>query len=143
MNEFLRLPAHERALVVQAAALSVMFRFALWFAPFSRVRRLTARLGRGRARHAHESPRIGWAVEGVGRRLPWVDCLPQALAAFVLLSRSGYTASVRVGVARTERFAAHAWVEANGVAVVGGAEKARFTEATGADLIAARGARWA
>ena len=131
------LSTEERSLVVPAAVLLVWFRIVLWGLPFARVRAMVSRMASRRTTPVRSPEAIGRVVEALGRRLPTVDCLPQALAAFVLLSRSGYTATVRIGVAREEKFAAHAWVDCEGAAVVGGAEKARFTEATGADLIEA------
>jgi hypothetical protein len=44
------------------------------------------------------------------------DCLPRALAAFVVLRQSGLPAALRVG-ARKFPFAAHAWVEVDGESV--------------------------
>ena len=130
-----RLSSAERRLVAPAAGLLLFFQMTLWFLPFSRVRALALSMARGRASRARAPEEIGRVVEGLVRRIPMLDCLPQSLTAFVLLSRSGHAATVRVGVARDERFAAHAWVECHGVAVVGGAEKAAFTQATGADLL--------
>lgn len=68
---------------------------------------------------------VALTIRGVRRGLalarlldsrPRPDCLPRALAAFVVLRRSGVDASLRVG-ARKYPFAAHAWVEVDGLCV--------------------------
>jgi hypothetical protein len=64
-----------------------------------------------------------WAVEAVGRRLPAIGtCLTQALSAHVLLGRIGQRSDLRIGVRRdaTGTFAGHAWLEDDGVVLIGG-----------------------
>ena len=50
------------------------------------------------------------------------NCLVQAIAAGVLLGRHGYSSRLRLGVARAPdgRLEAHAWVETDGKALLGG-----------------------
>ena len=60
------------------------------------------------------------AVTAAGRAVPASNCLSEALTAWVLLSRGGHEPVLRIGVSAEERFAAHAWVECNGVVVIGG-----------------------
>lgn len=51
------------------------------------------------------------------------SCLSQALAAWWLLARRGIVTSVRIGVQKDRRgFSAHAWVERDGVIIMGGAD---------------------
>ena len=51
-------------------------------------------------------------------------CLPQALAAQLLLVRRGFPARLRLGVAKGDRgqVRAHAWMETDGRVVTGGSE---------------------
>jgi hypothetical protein len=69
-----------------------------------------------------EQRRILWAVGAVNRRLfPDRPCLTQALAARYLLSRGGISSVLRIGVARSgEDLQAHAWLERDGVVIIGG-----------------------
>jgi hypothetical protein len=76
----------------------------------------------------------------VARRfVPATTCLSQALAAQVMLTRSGHSVRLRIGVAKDQSgiLEAHAWLENQGVVVFGGvAGFSRFTalpplEATG------------
>ena len=61
--------------------------------------------------------RVVRAVQGIGRRLPGMTCLVQALAANAMLSRRGVRARVRIGVRPHARRAvpldAHAWLESS------------------------------
>jgi hypothetical protein len=64
-----------------------------------------------------------WAVRAAGRRtIRRNPCLPTALAALVFLRRAGFPAELRIGVDRPGAgvLSAHAWVESNGVVVLGG-----------------------
>lgn len=77
----------------------------------------------------HWSPEsIGWAVTTAARYVPGAKCLAQAIVAETLLLQSGFPAQIHVGVTRPgeSRLRAHAWVECDGVVVVG--EEERLSE---------------
>jgi hypothetical protein len=79
-----------------------------------------------------EAALVGYAVSRVARLLPWhPTCLPQALAARMMLRRRGVACVSHLGVFQTQPVKAHAWVTVNGRVVQGGpvrhiAEVARF-----------------
>jgi hypothetical protein len=56
-------------------------------------------------------------------------CLTQALAAQVLLARSGDQSDLRIGVTRDSngKFLAHAWLERQGAVLIGGDGSSDFT----------------
>lgn len=123
LRRFLALPGQERVLLTRAAALLWLFRIALWVLPFARTRSLAHALAeRGSSRARGPAPdRVGWAVETMARRVPKATCLVRAMTAQVLLARSGYPATMQIGVAKEEgRLHAHAWVESDGRVIVGG-----------------------
>ena len=68
--------------------------------------------------------RIVWAVRHVSRLVPMATCLTQALAAQTMLARSGVASTLTLGVdpERKARFEAHAWLEMEGRAVLGGTD---------------------
>ncbi len=73
---------------------------------------------------------IGWAVEVLGRRVPWDGrCLAQALAASGMLRRRGLEGTVSFGVCEGEStgFDAHAWLRVGSCVVTGGPASERFT----------------
>jgi len=78
--------------------------------------------GRTRTIDTGAEDRILWAVAAVNRRLfPERPCLTQALAARYLLSRGGVSSVLRIGVAREgDDLQAHAWLEREGVVIIGG-----------------------
>lgn len=90
-----------------------------------------------------------WSLEAAGKRVPWrADCVVQALAAKFWLERAGVATEFRLGVQRAGTevgpeggpgggLLAHAWLEAEGRPVSGGAPSgalARFAEAGGGPL---------
>jgi hypothetical protein len=100
-------------------------RLALSLLPFRLVHRALAAATRRslrRPRREMRSPeRITWAVQAVAARVPRASCLTQALAATLLLALHGQSATLRVGVARSDdgTLRAHAWLESHGRAILG------------------------
>ncbi len=123
LRKFLRLPAGDRALLMRTALMLGVARLALWFLPFGLARRLlTPASSIKPTTDAGLSPeRIAWAIAHAHRVIPRANCLPQALAAESLLTRSGHPVELRIGVIKTKRggLEAHAWVESEGRLVVG------------------------
>jgi len=86
--------------------------------------------GPGRAQASCSSAASGLplcALEGAVRRasrlVPGATCLAQALALRRLLVRHGHASTVQIGVTTAGGlFAAHAWVESEGVALLCGAD---------------------
>ena len=137
LDKFRRLPPAERRLLVNALLLLWAIRLGLWLLPFRTLRRLVTRF-QGHPSGLPETgsevsrlsiERIVWAVARASRSVPQATCLTQACAAQILLTRRGYPASLRIGVAKGEggQFEAHAWVETQGRVVLGGPQLARFT----------------
>ena len=130
-------------MLVEAALLLTLARIALRCAPFPRI---APRLGvflppqeaRARVsqpddpeRAARLAERIGWAVRAAARHLPFeIVCLPQAMAAHLMLRRRGVASVLHFGVAKgtTKPFDAHAWLDAAGVEVTGYPIAGAFTE---------------
>lgn len=68
-----------------------------------------------------EAQRVGRAVAGVARVLPWRPvCLPQAIATRAMLRRRSIPATCHLGMLPGTPRAAHAWVSVDGVVVQGG-----------------------
>ena len=111
-----RLPAGDRRLLSEAALLVVGARAALTLLPFRAVHRLAVRAASvpSRRRPSPSRERAAWAVRAVASRVPGTACLPEALAAYVLMSRHGHPARLCLGVRRPGSgtgLDAHAWVE--------------------------------
>jgi len=133
-RKFAGLDAERRALLVEAVACLTGARLALVFVPFprlarrlgsfvppvdSRVRDASSPAPAGHSRHAE---RIGWAVTRAARYVPFrAVCLPQAMAARIMLRRRGIRSVLHFGAAKRGRepFETHAWLDAAGVEVTG------------------------
>lgn len=134
LRRFAQVDNRRRVLVVEAVACLLAARLALLFIPFPRLaRRLgtfvpptDARAVQARAKGARQQARlaaeIGWAVTRSARYVPFkAVCLPQAMAARVMLKRRGVASVMHFGAAtgRETPLAAHAWLDAAGVEVTG------------------------
>lgn len=122
-----RVRAGDVTLFAIAGLTLLVARIAVWTLPSAYVLRVTtgrepARRLNGRTRWVVTAPRVIWSVRSAARRIPFSNCLTQALAGRFLLARFGYPSKIRVGVRRDEQaeFQAHAWLEHAGDIVIGG-----------------------
>ena len=126
LRKFLTLPATDRRLLVEAALFLAAIRLGLRLLPFRTLWRLLDRAPCPSVAAGLFSPdRIAWAVSVTSPYVLGVrPCLPQALAAQLLLVRRGFPARLRLGVAKGDRgqVRAHAWMETDGRVVTGGSE---------------------
>ncbi len=134
LRRFAQVDRRRRALVIEAVAWLWLSRLALILIPFPRLaRRLgtfvppsDARVLRAKSRATHDHVRlaeqIGWAVTRSARYVPFkAVCLPQAMAARIMLKRRGVSSVLHFGAAKgeTKPLEAHAWLDAAGVEVTG------------------------
>jgi len=105
----------------------VVIRAALRLFPFDAIYRWLTRLQTPNAKRVSldegQVALIARSIRRANRVLGWRDdCLPQALAARLLLRRRGLHVRLRIGVKKGPggRIQAHAWVEHDGMIVVGG-----------------------
>jgi hypothetical protein len=121
--------------LIEAAAWLVVARCALVLVPFPRIARrigtfvpptdervaLATAVGSGE--QCATAREIGWAVGLAARRVPFrAVCLPQAMAARIMLERRGVPSVMRFGGTmggEPKVFTAHAWLDAAGVKVTG------------------------
>jgi len=139
---FRQVGARRRVLLAEAALCLAAARLALIFIPFPHLAR---RLGdfvppndpralRAKVPVDAGAPlaqEIGWAVTRAARYLPFkAVCLPQAMAARVMLERRGVESVMHFGAARgaEKPLDAHAWLDAAGVEVTGYPVAANFAE---------------
>jgi hypothetical protein len=131
---FRQVDNRRRALLAEAVVCLLAARLALIFMPFPRLaRRLgtfvpptDARVSQVRTAAAPDQSRraeeIGWAVTRAARYVPFrAVCLPQAMAARVMLKRRGVKSVMHFGAAKGQDkpLDAHAWLDAAGVEVTG------------------------
>jgi hypothetical protein len=134
LRRFTQIGHHRRALLVEALLWLMAARLALIFVPFPKLaRRLGTFVPPADARALPAPPNvapeqarlaeaIGWAVTRAARHAPFdAVCLPQAMAARIMLKRRGVHSILHFGAARglTKPLDAHAWLDAAGVEVTG------------------------
>jgi len=108
---------------VRALAWLVAAETAVRIVPFSTLSRWIARVPPGRSTSASLDPsECAAAIGRAARVFPAARCLARAVAASFLLRRAGRVATLRLGVGYDagRQFAAHAWLECDGVVVTGG-----------------------
>lgn len=134
-RKFLALPPSDRRMLLEAAFLLLRARAELAILPFAKV--VATHSGQKPCAVAlgakGQIPRVGWAVETTARFIPLtLTCLPQALAAWWMLQARGHAARLIYGVSKDRQtgFLAHAWVEVDGIAVVGGRAARGYTVLT-------------
>jgi hypothetical protein len=144
IQSFLQRPAAERRLCLRTWCFLLAVRAALACSSYPRVRAWFER------RNARERPAasarpsrslLAWSVRTAGRYVPSSrPCLTQALVLDSYLRRWEYPSRIAIGVARGSRgeLEAHAWVESDGVVVLGGEERARFAELRSDDQLSAQ-----
>lgn len=121
LSKYLALSPEDRTMLRKALITVAICRAALWFAPFERVRRWAAAAAPVSAGPPAE--KLAWSVRAAARRVPGATCLVQALALQRLLSQSGRTSTLEIGVAKNSgQFAAHAWLTYEGRVLIGGGE---------------------
>ncbi len=141
LRRFAQVGHARRALVVEAVACLLLARLGLIFVPFPKLaRRLghfvppsdpRAAAARERTLQAAVAEEIGWAVTRAARHVPFkAVCLPQAMAARVMLKRRGVASVMHFGAARGQEkpLDAHAWLDAAGVEVTGYPVAKNFAE---------------
>ncbi len=130
MRRWMRLPRADRLLLLQALKVVGCIRLALWVLPFPRLRALLAKIGSVRPPSPNRlaPARLAWAVSVTSRCVPYATCLTQALATELLLRWAGYRGVLHIGVAKLAngRLLAHAWLDHEGVIIIGGWEHWRF-----------------
>ena len=123
-----RLSAHDIALLLEASALFWTARLVILVLPFRWVRPVLGRTGAESPATVPEpilarARRIGWAVARVSQLPPSSrgTCLPQAIAAQVMLRRRHIGSTVYLGVVKEpdRTLNAHAWVRSGHLILTG------------------------
>lgn len=118
--------------LLQTYRLVWRIRVALWTLPFGDLREqcgsvpvnLDPPADRPTAMH------LAWRVVIASRFVPGASCFTQALATDLLLREHGYSGQVQIGVAFNKRkqLTAHAWLEHDGVIIIGGRGHQKFQQ---------------
>jgi Transglutaminase-like superfamily len=133
LRRFAQVDNHHRALLIEASGWLLLVRLALIFIPFPRLARYlgtfvpptdarTSQSATGSHNDIRVAEEVGWAVTRAARHLPLeAVCLPQAMAARIMLKRRGVNSVLHFGarMGQDRPIDAHAWLDAAGVQVTG------------------------
>jgi hypothetical protein len=134
LRRFAEVDNRRRSLLIEAMAWLLSARLALIFIPFPRLARhlgtfmppTDARALRASSTNSHHDANlaeaVGWAVTRAARYVPFeAACLPQAMAARIMLKRRGVSSILHFGakMGEVKPIDAHAWLDAAGVEVIG------------------------
>jgi hypothetical protein len=127
VSKFFLLDRISRKLLLTASSLVILFWFLLRILSFQLVFSIMERLAVNKSIAQPEDPeiesRITWALSIASKRILGKDtCLPQAMAARVMFTRSGCPAEIRFGVKKglEGKLQAHAWVLNGDRILIGG-----------------------
>ncbi|MBC8145383.1 MAG: lasso peptide biosynthesis B2 protein [bacterium] len=113
-----------RRIVSEAAFIVTAVRVALTVVPYTALRRMRGfvlRVASWLSKPSRDPQELAAAVRIASRHVPNATCLTQALALHFMMARRGIASRVTVGVAqRNGRLAAHAWIDQDGVVLIGG-----------------------
>jgi hypothetical protein len=131
--KFIALSNDDRILIVRSASILVGIWIGLRFLSFGKLLEIVEKLSISRNLETEsklDPEKIVWAVLAISSYSPLrFRCLEQALAGKITLSREGYRALVKVGVAlESHELRAHAWLESNGEVVIGGKTRGGFRQ---------------
>jgi hypothetical protein len=131
---FAQVGHRRRTVLIEAAAWLVVARLSLIFVSFPHlarrlgtlvaptdVRALPAKSG-NKPDQIRVAEEVGWAVTRAARHVPFnAVCLPQAMAARIMLKRRGVDSVLHFGarIGQDKPIDAHAWLDAAGVEVTG------------------------
>jgi len=142
LRRFAQVDNHHRALLIEALGWLVLARLALIFIPFRRLARYlgtfvqptdarTSQSSTSSHNDIRVAEEVGWAVTRAARHLPFeAVCLPQAMAARIMLKRRGVSSVLHFGakLGQDRPIDAHAWLDAAGVQVTGYPVEKTFAE---------------
>jgi hypothetical protein len=143
LRRFAQVDGGRRALIVEAVGYLLLARLALLAVPFPRLAKRFGsfaspgdeRVSRARMAASHHATEtataIGWAVTRAARYVPFrAVCLPQAMAARIMLKQRGIASVLHFGGGKRgdAAYEAHAWLDAAGVEVTGYPIAEGFTE---------------
>jgi hypothetical protein len=124
LKTFFSMSSADRWLVCEAMVMLGMARFIVIAIPFRLVVAWLSRAPHTMSCDQALLPRVRRAVTTAARNVPWnAICLPQAIAAKVMLAVRGCGSSFHLGADLNAqgKLTAHAWLVAGGTVVVGAA----------------------
>jgi uncharacterized SAM-binding protein YcdF (DUF218 family) len=124
LRKFWHLSAGDRNFLIKTFFLLAVIRLGLVLIQFNKLLKFINQISQPRPPYSTQKisvDKIVWAVNKVTRYVPGAKCLARALTTQVLMRRYGHSGELRLGVAKAEtgKLEAHAWIEHQGLVVMG------------------------
>lgn len=124
--KFIRLPVHLKCLLFETTFWMIIIQVLLRVSNFKKTERILSVISK-RKQAAPDLNKASvqhtiWAINVVGKYLPGLPCLRNAMAAKTMLQNRNCPVDIRVGIAikKTGNIVCHAWVEKDGEVITGG-----------------------
>ncbi|CAG4991938.1 hypothetical protein DYBT9275_00859 [Dyadobacter sp. CECT 9275] len=123
-NRWVALSVFGKLTFLKAVAVLLVVKTGLTFLPFGTFRKIFAWFSRPSGISGYSDAQIDevvWSVKTAANLLPvTLLCLPRALAAkYLLKNEASLTLQIGVEINSQKAFEAHAWVEKNGLIIIG------------------------
>lgn len=122
INSFITLDKEDKYLIIKTLILGYRIRFMTWIYSFPKLQEKINKMGDKKGLELGVY-RIIWAVQATSPYIVRSTCLTKAFTAQVLLSLNNCSSTLRIGVKKESDFEAHAWLELDGVVVLGKSER--------------------
>ena len=123
VHNFLKLPLPEKGLLIKALLYVWGVKCGLRLLPFRTMLTLVNSAPIKPGRTSFPLNQLLGAMDTAGRNVPRATCLVRAMAGQALLARYGHPTDLRIGVLKDQsekRVKAHAWLESQGLVLLGG-----------------------
>ncbi len=124
VHNFLKRPLPEKKLLLKALLYVWGVKSGLRLLPFKTMLTLIQRVPINSGPTSFALNQLLGAMDTAGRNVPRATCLVRAMAGQALLARYGHPTDLRIGVLKDQsekRVKAHAWLESQGLVLLGGA----------------------
>lgn len=122
INSFITLDKEDKYLIIKTLILGYRIRFMTWIYSFPKLQEKINKMGDKKGLELGVY-RIIWAVQATSPYIVRSTCLTKAFTAQVLLSLNNCSSTLRIGVKKESDFEVHAWLEMDGVVVMGESER--------------------
>lgn len=118
---FFQLSQDRKSLLIRSVVLTLSIRIFLYVLPFSRIHSIFNRIGK--VHITQDKPKqirdIIWSVKVAANHIHGATCLVQAITAQILMTHYKHNSTLRIGVNKSDKFKAHAWIEMDNKIILG------------------------
>lgn len=119
-NKFKELTWSQKKLIFKVIPLIIIIKLGLVVLPFKNFKAIYQYLVSKKENTNYHVEQIVWSVKAIASTIPLgLNCLPQALTTKYFLTNNEYKIKIGVQFSPEKKFEAHAWIEKNGIFIIG------------------------